>query len=162
MLLEASCHCKKISFSCEASAPVPFLKCYCSICRKLNGSGGYGINIGADFTSIELVGEESIDVYHPTTKTHYSSPGIGKVSGRHFCRYCSSGLWNWNECWPELFHPYPSIIETELPLAPSTTHIMLNYKAQWVKLNEKDSDKYFDEYPDESLSQWHERMGMIG
>ena len=94
----------------------------------MNGSSGYGINIGADFDSLELVGGEFIDVYHPGSETHYSSPGIGKVSGRHFCRNCSSGLWNWDERWSELFHPYPSIIDTELPVAPSNTHMMLNYK----------------------------------
>lgn len=160
MKLEGSCHCQKIKFSCESSEPVPFLKCYCSICRKLNGSSGYGINLGADFGSMKLSGEEAIDVYQAKTKTHYSAAGSGKISGRHFCRYCSSGLWNWDAQWPELFHPYPSIIDSELPKAPTNTHIMLNYKAGWVQLHELNSDKKFDEYPDESLNQWHARMGL--
>ncbi len=159
MKLQASCHCNKVRFSCQSSEPVPFLKCYCSICRKLNGSSGYGINIGADFDSIELTGEEFIDVYHPGSKTYHSTPGIGKVSGRHFCRNCSSGLWNWDERWPELFHPYPSIIDTDLPEPAALTHIMLNYKSNWVHLPNSNEDKFFDEYPDESLSQWHQRMG---
>jgi len=162
MQLEGSCHCNSIRFSCESSQPVPFLKCYCSICRKLNGSGGYGINIGADFNTIQLIGEEFIDVYHATTTTHYSAPGVGKKSGRHFCNQCSSGLWNWDERWPSLFHPYPSIIDTQLPQASSTTHIMLNSKASWMHPPDSDSDKYFDEYPDESLQGWHERMGYVG
>lgn len=37
MKLEGSCHCGNVRFSCEAYAPVPFLHCYCSICRKTAG-----------------------------------------------------------------------------------------------------------------------------
>lgn len=161
MNIEGSCHCQKISFSCTSSAPVPYLKCYCSICRKLNGSGGYGINLGADFNSLKLSGEDAIDVYQASTLTHYPAPGIGKISGRHFCRYCSSGLWNWDERWPELLHPYPSIIDTSLPPAPASSHMMLNYKPDWVPLHVAGSDKCFDEYPEESLIQWHTRMGLL-
>lgn len=161
MNIEGSCHCQKVKFSCESSTPAPFLKCYCSICLKLNGSGGYGINLGADFKSIELRGGSAIDVYQPKTQKHFSAPGIGKISGRHFCRFCSSGLWNWDDQWPELFHPYACVIDTELPIAPAHTHMMLNYKPGWVQLVDSASDKCFDEYPDESLNQWHQRMHML-
>src|SRR3546814_10297589 len=42
-----SCCCGTVRFSVEAYAPVPFMRCYCSICRKSAGGGGYAINLGA-------------------------------------------------------------------------------------------------------------------
>jgi hypothetical protein len=60
--LEASCHCGAIQFKFShikpeltgrvvSKTPYPYLWCYCSICRKTNGSGGYGINIAAEVFS---------------------------------------------------------------------------------------------------------------
>ena len=43
MKLEGSCHCKAVRFSLESLEPYPFMRCYCSICRKTAGSGGVGI-----------------------------------------------------------------------------------------------------------------------
>ena len=37
MKLEGSCHCGNVRFRCQAYAPVPFMHCYCSICRKTAG-----------------------------------------------------------------------------------------------------------------------------
>ena len=34
MKLEGSCHCGAVRFSVESHEPVPFMRCYCSICRK--------------------------------------------------------------------------------------------------------------------------------
>ncbi len=47
MKLEASCHCQQVRFSVQAYVPVPCMLCYCSICRKTAGGGGYAINLGA-------------------------------------------------------------------------------------------------------------------
>jgi hypothetical protein len=46
MHLEGSCHCGAVRFSLEAYGPVPYLRCYCSICRKTGGGGGFAINLG--------------------------------------------------------------------------------------------------------------------
>ena len=43
MKLAGSCHCKAVTFEMESKAPAPFMRCYCSVCRKLAGSGGYAI-----------------------------------------------------------------------------------------------------------------------
>ncbi len=43
MLLEGSCHCRAVRFSVRSAHPYPFNLCYCSICRKTAGSGGYAI-----------------------------------------------------------------------------------------------------------------------
>jgi hypothetical protein len=48
MLLEGSCHCGAIRFQVESETPYPYQACYCSICRKTAGGGGYAINLGAD------------------------------------------------------------------------------------------------------------------
>ncbi|NWC98411.1 GFA family protein, partial [Pseudomonas sp. P7779] len=48
MQLEGSCHCGAVSFSLESAHPYPYQRCYCSICRKTQGGGGYAINLGGD------------------------------------------------------------------------------------------------------------------
>ncbi len=64
MLLEGSCHCGAVRFRVESREPAPFMYCYCSICRKTAGGGGFAINLGADADSLETEGEEHISVYH--------------------------------------------------------------------------------------------------
>jgi hypothetical protein len=64
MRLEGSCHCGAVRFSLEASAPVPFLRCYCSICRKTAGGGGYAINLGANADSLSIEGKEHVSMFH--------------------------------------------------------------------------------------------------
>jgi len=56
MKLEGSCHCGAVSFSATTHAPHPYMNCYCSICRKLGGGGGYAINIKADYDSLKIKG----------------------------------------------------------------------------------------------------------
>src|SRR5699024_11313054 len=63
MKLEGSCHCGAVHFSCESKAPYPFMRCYCSICRKTGGGGGYAINLHADADTLEVTGEDAIRVY---------------------------------------------------------------------------------------------------
>jgi hypothetical protein len=44
--------------------------CYCSICRKTNGSGGYGINIAAERETLEFIqGEEKMKIYEANVGT---------------------------------------------------------------------------------------------
>lgn len=47
MLLEGSCHCGAVHFRVESPHPFPYQRCYCSICCKTAGGGGYAINLGA-------------------------------------------------------------------------------------------------------------------
>ena len=60
MQLEGSCHCRKVRFTVHSSQPYPFNLCYCSICRKTDGGGGFAINLGADKESLQVQGEEHI------------------------------------------------------------------------------------------------------
>ena len=51
MHLDGSCHCGSVKFSVRSAEPYPFMRCYCSICRKTAGGGGFAINLGADKAS---------------------------------------------------------------------------------------------------------------
>lgn len=149
MRLEGSCHCGAVRFAVEADAPVPYMRCYCSICRKTAGGGGYAINLGANADTMEIEGEEHISVYHARID--------GEESGgeRRFCARCGSALWLWDPRWPELVHPFASAIDTPLPRAPSHCHIMLASAASWVPLEIGPQDERFEHYPDKSLEAWH-------
>ena len=63
MRLEGSCHCRKVKFSVDSSEPVPFMRCYCSICRKTAGSGGYAINLGAVTHTMKVTGKRYLRIY---------------------------------------------------------------------------------------------------
>jgi hypothetical protein len=57
MKLNGSCHCGAVRFSVQSPHPYPFTPCYCSICRKTAGGGGYAINLGADYDPEQQMGE---------------------------------------------------------------------------------------------------------
>ncbi len=154
MLLEGSCHCGRVGFRVESPHPFPYNLCYCSICRKTAGGGGFAINLGAEFATLEVSGEDAVASYQPETD------GKPNLSIRHFCRYCGTALWIHDERWPELVHPYASAIDTPLPKPPERTHLMLASKAEWVEPAAAESDRQHDEYPDESLAEWHCRLGL--
>lgn len=155
MKLEGSCHCRAVRFSLESKHPYPFMLCYCSICRKTNGSGGFGINLGGDFATLKVQGEDQITVYRARMPDGTESRGE-----RSFCKRCGSGLWAYSPDWPELVHPFASAIDTELPAPPERTHILLGSKASWVAVHAGPNDQQFDGYPDESLAAWHQRLGL--
>ncbi|KAF1008365.1 MAG: hypothetical protein GAK32_02129 [Pseudomonas fluorescens] len=149
MQLESSCHCGAVTFSLDSAHPYPYQRCYCSICRKTQGGGGYAINLGADAASLKVQGREAISVYRATP-----------AAERHFCSRCGTALWVYSPEWPTLIHPFASAIDTPLPVPPEHTHLMLDSKAGWVEVNLRPGDLQFDEYPEESIAQWHERLGL--
>ena len=155
MQLEGSCHCGAVRFRVNSPHPYPYNHCYCSVCRKTAGGGGFAINLGADFASLEVEGEGSLGKYHAIID------GIQSNAERRFCKHCASALWLYDSRWPELVHPFASAIDTELPVPPERTHLMLASKANWVEIHQSDSDRCFSEYPDESLAQWHQRLGLL-
>ncbi|WP_016855377.1 GFA family protein [Halomonas smyrnensis] len=154
MQLEGSCHCGAIRFRVQAPHPYPFNRCYCSICRKTAGGGGYAINLGALAETLEVEGAEHETVYHAVIDGE-QSPGE-----RHFCSRCGSALWVFDPRWPELVHPFASAIDGDLPLPPERVHLMLGSSASWVEIEAGPDDRCFDGYPDESLADWHRRLGL--
>lgn len=155
MRLEGSCHCQAVRFSLDSAQPYPFMRCYCSICRKTAGAGGFAINLGGDNRTLSVEGREHLGVYQARLEDGSTSSGQ-----RHFCRLCGSALWLFDPNWPDLVHPHASAIDTPLPVPPDHVHLMLGSKPDWVEVATSPGDHCFDEYPDESLAAWHERHGL--
>ena len=149
MQLQGSCHCQAVRFTVEAPHPVPFNLCYCSICRKTAGGGGYATNLGAQSASLEVEGREHVRTYASSANHE-----------RAFCSVCGSALWVYSPDWPDLIHPHASAIDTDLPIPPERVHLMLGSRANWAEPCLRDGDATFDGYPEESLAQWHDSRGL--
>ncbi|KIF58066.1 GFA family protein [Pseudomonas fluorescens] len=160
MHLEGSCHCGAVSFTLDSAHPYPYQRCYCSICRKTQGGGGYAINLGGDAASLKVRGRKHITIYHAKMKDEGDARAHRSSAERHFCSLCGSGLWLFSPKWPELIHPFASAIDTPLPVPPEHTHLMLGSKAPWVEVQSSKKDQQFEVYPGESIAQWHERLGL--
>ena len=154
MLLTGSCHCQSVRFEVESPHPYPFNCCYCSICRKTAGGGGFAINLSAEYDSLKIAGKQNISVYFAIID------GQKSQAERIFCKQCGSALWVYDSRWPKLVHPFASAIDTDLPKPPERTHLMLDSKAGWVDVDAKEHDQCFAEYPDESIAQWHNRLNL--
>ena len=160
MRLRGSCHCGAVRFSLESHTPVPYMRCYCSICRKTAGGGGYAINIMGDAATLDVQGDENVTAYQalvggPQLQTR-PEPSPAR---RHFCRRCGSALWIADPRWPESLYPFASAIDTPLPTPPERVHIMLDYAAAWVAAPTGEGEIRYPEYPDESIEEWHRRRG---
>ena len=160
MLLNGSCHCRRVTFSIESAHPYPFNLCYCSICRKTAGSGGYGINLGGEAASLQVDGEAHISVYRALLADSESGEFTESPAERRFCRHCGSPLWVWDPRWPELIHPFAGAIDTPLPTPPERVHLMLGSKASWVQPPVAPGDQQYPEYPQESIADWHAKRGL--
>ena len=159
MILHGSCRCGAVSFTCESHTPVPYQRCYCSICRKQDGGGGYAINLGAVADSLKVEGREAIGVYRATFNDdgHACETSTGQ---RNFCTRCGTALWLYDPTWPELIHPFASAIDGDLPIPPERVHLMLKYRANWAEPEIRDGDRCFDLYPEQSLEDWHKERGL--
>jgi hypothetical protein len=159
MHLEGSCHCGAVRFAVEAPEPYPYNLCYCSICRKTAGSGGFAIQLGARKATLKVEGEAHVQSFHAILHDEDDAQSPGE---RTFCDRCGSALWLWDPRWPELVHPHAGAIDTALPIPPERTHLMLGSKANWVEPCLGPKDRTFERYPDESLAAWHRRLGVGG
>jgi hypothetical protein len=116
--------------------------------------------LGGDYETLKVDGNEYVNVYQARIK----DPETGEIqespAQRHFCKKCGSALWAWDPRWPELVHPFASVIDTDLPVPPERTHMMLGSKAAWVEVHSGPKDQMFEVYPQESLAEWHRRQGL--
>ncbi|WP_299818192.1 GFA family protein [uncultured Jannaschia sp.] len=149
MNLEGSCHCGAVRFTVDAPHPVPYQRCYCSICRKTAGGGGFAINIGARRDTLDVTGQENVSTYQSSESAE-----------RAFCRNCGSALWLYSPSWSDLIHPHASAIDTDLPVPPERTHMLLDSRANWAEPQVAPGDRTFEGYSEESLAAWHERTGL--
>ena len=145
--LEGSCRCGAVTFSVESHSPYPYQLCYCSICRKTAGGGGFAINIMGNAKTLRVRGKKALRVYR--AKISEEDEHCETSSGqRHFCSKCASALWLSDKNWPDLVHPFASAIDSELPAPPEKVHLMLRYKPGWLKPDIGRKDQCFDEYPE--------------
>ena len=160
LLLHGSCRCGSVKFRCESQAPQPYQLCYCSICRKTAGGGGYAINLGAIAGSLQVdAAPDRIGVFRADIRNDagHCETSTGE---RSYCVRCASALWLFSPEWPDLLHPFASAIDSDLPVPKSRVHLMLRFKANWVEPSIGEGDASFDLYPEESLEQWHRRNGV--
>lgn len=161
MQLEGSCYCHGVGFELLSRTPYPYLRCYCSICRKTAGGGGYAINIMGQAETLAVNGEPHLGVHQgqiedPDTGELIKSPGR-----RYFCRRCGSALWVADPRWAEWVYPFASAIDTPLPVPPEIVHVMLDFAAPWVEIPRGPAHQHFARYPDESIVDWHRRHGLL-
>ena len=149
MLLKGSCHCGAVRFSLGSETPYPYLHCYCSICRKTAGGGGYAINIMGKADTFSKRGR---------TRVYRATRGGGE---RHFCPRCGSALWVWDKAWPQWIYPFASAIDTPLPAPRERQHILLDSKAGWVPVPKGRHEKRFRDYPREAIIDWHRKRGLL-
>lgn len=156
--LKGSCRCGKVRFEVKSHTPVPYQLCYCSICRKQAGGGGFAINLGALSETMKVEGRDHIAVY----RAELERDGHFRTSSgeRNFCTSCGTALWLYDPTWPELVHPFASAIDSHLPKPPNRVHLMLKFKARWVEPDIGDGDLTFDLYPDQSIDDWHKERGL--
>lgn len=158
MKLKGSCHCQAVKFSFNSKNYYPYQLCYCSICRKTQGGGGFAINISGESKTLRVTGKKNITTYKAKIKNPEDKRSEQSTAQRNFCKICGSGLWLFSPEWPELIHPFASAIDTDLPIPPERTHCMTEFKSSWTSLNKGKKDKVFKRYPRESIAEWHERV----
>ncbi|KAI9467916.1 hypothetical protein LPJ78_004203 [Coemansia sp. RSA 989] len=158
--LKGSCHCGAIEYEFDSPAPVPFMRCFCSICRKTSGGGGYTINIMGMTDSLHVTkGKSELQSYRAVRDKSKPKEEQELCQNRYFCRSCATYLWAHCEDYKQWIYPYASSIDSELPVPQVMTSIMLDYAAKWADPRNlpgrTEGNDMFDEYPPYSLEQWH-------
>ncbi len=157
--LKGSCRCGAVSFEVLSHTPQPYQLCYCSICRKTAGGGGYAINLAADADTLAIEGRPAIRVFRAEIADDEGA--CRRSTGeRSFCRHCATALWLFDPTWPDLTHPFASAIDSDLSVPPSHVHLMLRFKPAWIVPRIEAGDATFDGYPDESIEDWHRARGL--
>ena len=157
--LEGSCRCGAVQFHVMSHTPYPYQLCYCSICRKTAGGGGFAINLMGDFQTLTIRGSKAIRIFRAKIEDG-EGHCVTSSAQRHFCSKCGTALWAYDPQWPELVHPFASAIDSRLPRPPSKVHLMLRFKPSWVKPDFGRGDARFREYPKLSIEEWHRKRGL--
>ena len=158
MLLEGSCQCEKVRFKVQSETPVPFMFCFCSICRKTTG-GAFGCNIMGVRATLKVTGAKNLRRYHARIRNPGKPTEISDGE-RWFCGACGTHLWVADKRWPEGVWPNAGAIDTPLPRAPAHVFMMTRYKPDWVPLDGLGEGPRYPEYPELSIAAWHEQNGV--
>ena len=153
MNLEGSCQCGAVRFTLASHAPVPYQRCYCTICRKTAGTGGFAINIGGIAASLQVAGAEAVGVFRAALDRDGAT--VRSTERRHYCTRCGTALWITDPGAPDSVFPFAAAIDTALPAPPEQVHIMLSHKAPWVTVPEGPEHRHFNDFPEETIADWH-------
>jgi hypothetical protein len=160
MKLEGSCHCRAVRFTVDSHTPYPYMRCYCSICRKTAGGGGFAINIMGEAKTLSVRGKKHVTQFRARVRGKDDARGALSPGRRHFCAKCGSALWVWDPRWADWVYPFASAIDTPLPKPPEEQEIMLNYAAKWCAIPEGRGHSHFPEYPEEGIADWHAKRNL--
>ena len=116
--------------------------------------GRYAINISTITETLKVDGEANIASYRAKID------GEESRGERKFCSKCGTALWVFDPRWPEMIHPFASSIDTPLPSPPSNVHLMLDFKPDWVRIEDGPDDTKFERYPELSIEDWHKQHGL--
>jgi len=155
MKLEGSCHCGAVRYTVESETPYPFMRCYCSICRKTTGA--ITSNIMGKRDTLEVSGADHLRCYHAVLRAPGMEP-LRSKGERWFCGECGTHLYILDEHWPGGVWPNAAAVDSELPVPPEHVHLMLDYKPNWVPVAGK--GQRYGEYPELSIAEWHDRHGL--
>ncbi|MEX2126880.1 MAG: GFA family protein [Xanthobacteraceae bacterium] len=158
--LEGSCRCGAVRFSLDSHSPQPYQRCYCTICRKTAGGGGYAINIMGKTAGMVITGKDAISVYQADICDDEGKNCKISTGQRNFCSKCATALWMYHPEWPDFIYPFASAIDTRLPTPPERVHLFLHNKADWVMPAVGRRDRRFDKYPEQSIEDWHKQRGL--
>ena len=109
---------------------------------------------------MKVTGKRHLRIYRARVANERGTGTRLSTARRYFCSHCGSALWAWDPTWPELVHPHASAIDTALPVPPENVHCLVGSKAPWVKVEGGPDDPRFENYPDFSLAEWHQRKGL--
>ena len=158
MWLEGSCQCEKVRFRVQSETPVPFMFCFCSICRKTTG-GAFGCNIMGRRATLKVTGAKHLRLYHARIRRPGKPTEISKGE-RWFCGVCGTHLYVADKHWPDGVWPNAGAIDTPLPQAPAHVFMMTRWKPDWVPLDGLGEGPRYPEYPELSIAAWHEQNGV--
>jgi hypothetical protein len=107
--------------------------------------------------TLKVRGSRNIAVYRARIKEPGAKRTTLSKARRHFCAKCASALWAWDPRWEDWVYPFASAIDTPLPKPPEDVLIMLDYAVPWADIPSGREHKHFDEYPNESIADWHRK-----
>jgi len=151
--------------------------CYCENCAKTNGPNNPNLHGWSNSMVVytRKPGSQQYDCFRgpdqwhakniqePAFKSNIEPMRIhcsSQFHHRYFCSDCGTHLFAFSPEWPDLVHPVASSIDEPIDLLtpPSRVYIFMKSKRPWMMGPEKDGAQY-DEYPEESLEQWHRKNG---
>ena len=162
MKLAGSCSCGAVAFTVASHTPYPYMRCYCSICRKTAGGGGYAINIMGTAASLRMRGKKFVSVFRARVREK-------NAGARHACRR-RAGISARNaaarsgcgtRAGPEFVYPFASAIDTKLPkpAGGSGDHARLTPR-RGRRFHAGAGIPTFREYPKEGIADWHDKRGL--